>query len=274
MKAFAMHLGFEFRFGIRNKTLLLMNYLFPLGLYALLGSLMGEINPGFLTTVIPAMSLFAIMSGALLGMPDTLVNARNAGIFRSYKINGVPVLSLLTIPVITSMLHALLVTAIIAVTAPLIFGGQAIVNWAGFLLVFLVAAFALAGAGALIGVVSSNSRMTVLLSQLVFLPSMILGGLMLPVSILPAALAKVALLLPTSYAMDAFSALAMGQAATHPWWSLAILASGGTVAFGTAALLVSWDPRNATRRAPVAWAALAVVPYMAGLVASFWTASA
>lgn len=122
MKAFAMHLGFEFRFGIRNKTLLLMNYLFPLGLYALLGSLMGEINPGFLTTVIPAMSLFAIMSGALLGMPDTLVNARNAGIFRSYKINGVPVLSLLTIPVITSMLHALLVTAIIAVTAPLIFG--------------------------------------------------------------------------------------------------------------------------------------------------------
>jgi len=116
--------------------------------------------------------------------------------------------------------------------------------------------------------------MTVLLSQLVFLPSMILGGLMLPVSILPAALAKVALLLPTSYAMDAFSALAMGQAATHPWWSLAILASGGTVAFGTAALLFSWDPRNATRRAPVAWAALAVVPYMAGLVASFWTASA
>lgn len=97
MKAFAMHLGFEFRFGIRNKTLLLMNYLFPLGLYALLGSLMGEINPGFLTTVIPAMSLFAIMSGALLGMPDTLVNARNAGIFRSYKINGVPVPAQLTI---------------------------------------------------------------------------------------------------------------------------------------------------------------------------------
>ena len=24
-----MHLSFEFRFGIRNKTLLLMNYLFP-----------------------------------------------------------------------------------------------------------------------------------------------------------------------------------------------------------------------------------------------------
>jgi ABC-2 type transport system permease protein len=116
--------------------------------------------------------------------------------------------------------------------------------------------------------------MTVLLSQLVFLPSMILRGLMRPVSILPAVLAKVALLLPTSHAMDAFSALAMGQAATHPLWSLAILASGGTVAFGTAALLFSWDPKNPTRRARDAWAALAVVPYLAGLAASFWTASA
>lgn len=274
MKAFAMHLGFEFRFGIRNKTLLLMNYLFPLGFYALLGALMGEINPGFLTTMVPAMSLFAIMTGALLGMPDTLVNARNAGIFRSYKINGVPAMSLLTIPVITSMLHALLVTAIIAITAPLIFGGQAIVNWAGFLLVFLVSAFALAGAGALIGVVSSNSRMTVLLSQLVFLPSMILGGLMLPLSILSPALAKVALLLPTSYAMDAFSSLAMDQPALHPWWSLAILAAGGAAAFGMALFLFSWDPRNATRRAPVAWALLALVPYVAGLVASFSNATA
>jgi ABC-2 type transport system permease protein len=269
MKAFAMHLGFEFRFGIRNKMLLLMNYLFPLGFYALLGALMGEINPGFLTTMVPAMSLFAIMTGALLGMPDTLVNARDAGILRSYKINGVPAMSLLTIPVITSMLHALVVTAIIAVTAPLIFGAQAIVNWAGFVLVFLVSAFALAGAGALIGVVSSNSRMTVLLSQLVFLPSMILGGLMLPLSILPPALAKVALLLPTSYAMDAFSAQAMDQPALHPWWSLAILAAGGAVAFGMALFLFSWDPKNATRRAPAVWGLLVLVPYVAGLVASF-----
>ncbi|MDH6236743.1 ABC transporter permease [Cryobacterium sp. CG_9.6] len=274
MSAFAMHLGFEFRFGLRNKTLLLMNYLFPLGVYALLGALMGEINPGFLLTVIPAMSLFAIMSGALLGMPDTLVNARNAGIFRSYKINGVPALSLLTIPLITSMVHALLVTMIIAVTAPLIFGGQAIVNWGGFLLVFVVSAFALAGIGALIGVVSSNSRVTVLLSQLVFLPSMILGGLMLPVSILPTGLDTVAMLLPTSYAMDAFSALALGQVATQPWWSLAILTAGGAVAFGLAALLFSWDPRNATRRAPVAWSALAALPYVTALAVSSMSASA
>ena len=269
MSAFAYHFGFEFRVGIRNKTLMLMNYLFPLGCYVMFGALLGSINPGFLQTIVPAMSVFAVLSGALLGMPDTLVSAREAGIFRSYKINGVPALSILAIPVLTSMLHALLVTVIIALTAPMLFDGAAPVNWAGFLLAFLVAAFAFAGVGALIGVVSTSSRMTVLFSQLVFLPSMILGGLMLPFSMLPPALAKVALVLPTTYAMDAFGGLAMGQASsTHSWLSIAILAAGGLMAFGLAVFLFSWDSKNATRRAHPALAALAWLPYVIGMLLS------
>ena len=33
MNAFTNHFSFEFRTGIRDKTLLLTNYLFPIGLY-------------------------------------------------------------------------------------------------------------------------------------------------------------------------------------------------------------------------------------------------
>lgn len=267
MNAFAHHLGFEFRVGIRNKTLMLMNYLFPLGCYILFGALMGSVNPGFLKTIVPAMSLFAVMGGALLGMPSALVTAREAGIFRTYKINGVPALSILIIPVLTSMLHALLATIIIAATAPALFDGQAPANWLGFLLVFLASAFAFAGLGTLIGVVSGDARLTVLYSQLVFLPSMILGGLMLPSSMLPPAMARLGLLLPTTYAMDAFGGLAMGQAdGLHPWLSLAILAAAGLLALGLSVYLFSWDSKNATRRGHPALALLAWLPYAAGLV--------
>jgi ABC-2 type transport system permease protein len=269
MNAFAYHFSFELRVGIRNKALMLMNYLFPLGCYLMFGALMGSINPGFLQTIVPAMSIFAVLGGALLGMPDTLVSAREAGILRTYKINGVPALSILVIPVLCSMLHALLVTVVIALTAPALFHGTAPVNWAGFFFVFLVAAFACAGIGALIGVISSSTRLTVLFSQVVFLPSMILGGLMLPFSTLPAGLAKVALLLPTTYAMDAFGGLAMGRiSGTRPWLSMAVLAAGGLMAFGLAVLLFSWDSKNATRRAHPALAALAWLPYVIGMLLS------
>jgi len=270
MKAFAIHFGLDFRIGIRNRALMLMNYLFPLGCYLLFGALLGQVNPAFLVTIVPAMAVFAIMSAALLGMPDTLVSARNAGIFRSYKINGVPALSILTVPVLGSMVHAFFVTVVIAASAPLLFHGHSPVNWLGFFVVFLASAFAISGAGALIGVISSNTRSTVLLSQLVFLPSMILGGLMVPASILPETLAKVARLLPTSYAMDAFAGLAMSDGAVAAaWTALAILLAAGVIAFGLAVLLFSWDPSNSTRRAHPALALLALVPYLAGLALSY-----
>jgi len=45
MNAFINHFAFEFRTGIRNKQLLLMNYLFPLGFYLMMGVVMAEIIP-------------------------------------------------------------------------------------------------------------------------------------------------------------------------------------------------------------------------------------
>ncbi len=80
MKAFIHHFKFEFLAGIRNKQLLLLNYLFPLGFYLMLGFIMVEINPPFRENVVPAMVIFGILSATLLGIPDPLVNARENGI--------------------------------------------------------------------------------------------------------------------------------------------------------------------------------------------------
>jgi len=162
MNAFANHFSFEFHTGIRDKTLLLMNYLFPLGLYAMMGLLMAELNPPFVETMIPAMIIIAIMSGTVLSLPNPLVTAREASIFRSYKINGVPATSILTIPALTTILHMVVVAVIITATAPLFFSAPPPVNWPGFILFFLLAAFAHAGLGMLISVISSSTSAVVL----------------------------------------------------------------------------------------------------------------
>ena len=204
MNAFANHFSFEFRTGIRDKTLLLMNYLFPIGLYIMLGILMSELNPPFMDTMIPAMIIIAIMSGTVLSLPNPLVAAREAGIFRNYKINGVPAISILAIPALTTILHMVIVAVVITATAPEFFGAPPPINWLGFVLFFLLASFAHAGLGMLISVISSSTRSIVLWSQLIFLPSMMIGKLMIPYSMLPGALGKIALLLPATHAMNAF----------------------------------------------------------------------
>jgi ABC-2 type transport system permease protein len=267
MNAFVQHFSFEFRTGLRNKDLLLLNYLFPLGFFLMMGFLMGGINPLFLETMIPAMVIFGILTGAILGLPNPLVEAREAGIFRSFKINGVPALSILVIPALTTMFHGIILAIIITAVAPLLFVTPLPVDWPGFALVTVVTAFACVGLGALIGVISDNARVTILWSQLIYLPSMMLGGMMVPTSMLPASMARLSALLPASHAMQAYLGLAYQRTTQwSPWAALAVLALGGLLAFTAAVYLFSWDSQNSTRRGHPALALLALVPYVAAVL--------
>lgn len=267
MTAFTAHFIVEFRTGIRNRTLLLMNYLFPLAFYAFVGAIMTQINPLFTPQLIPAMILFAAIVTTILGLPDPLVSARESGIFRAYKVNGVPAASILTIPAVSTLMHTSLVALIILVTAPVFFDAPAPSNYLWLLLVFLATMFALAGLGVLIGVVSPSSRTTILLSQAIFLPSMLLGGLMVPFDMLPDGIARVAMIFPATHAMNALMGLAMGaEVGMDPVRSVLLLVVGGLLAFGLALYLFSWDSKNSERRASPLLALLAVVPYLFALL--------
>ncbi len=162
-----------------------------------------------------------------------------------------PKLNILAITALSTSLHLIIVTIVVCVTAPLLFDAPTPVNWGNFAIVFLATLIACAGLGVLIGVISPNSRATILLSQLIFLPSMLIGGMMVPYSLLPRVAQMVAQLLPTSHAMNAFKGLAMGQTADFsPWGSVIVLLAGGVVAFGLAYILFRWDNQHTTSIMP------------------------
>lgn len=264
--AFAYHFSFEFYTGLRNKTLLMMIYLLPLGFHFMMGLMMVDINPFFQETMIPAMVIFAILSGMILGLPQPLVESREAGIFRSFKINGVPASSILIIPALSALIHTVITAVIITVTGFLFFKAPLPQDWAAFALIFLLLAFSCSGLGVLIGVISSSSRVTVLWSQLIYLPSMMAGGLMVPASMLPETLARGARLLPASYGMDAFKAMAMGATLEYqPVWALVILFAAGVLAFALSLYLFSWDSKNTSQRNPLL-ALLVLVPFILGVI--------
>ncbi len=267
MTAYWNHLGFEFKCGLRNSSQLLMNYLFPLGFYAMMGLVMTAINPLFKETMVPAMVVLCTMSATILGLPGPLVEGREAGVYRSFKINGVPAFAILATPGLATIVHVLIVAVLITVSAPALFGGAAPVDWIAFAAVTLVTVFTFGAIGALIGVVAKDARATVLWSQLIFLPSMLLGGLMMPLSLLPASMARVAGLLPPAHAMQAYVGLAFRQATVFdPLRSLLVLAASGVIAFALAVYLFNWDSHNNARRGHPLMALLVLVPYVAAIL--------
>lgn len=266
MRAFANHFSFEFRTGIRDKTLLLMYYLFPLGLYVLLALLMKSINTGFFEILIPAMVVISVLISNILGLPTPLVKSREDGIFRSYKINGVPASSIVIIPTLTTTLHTIIVSVIITLTGFFIFNAPLPTNWITFILIFLLTNFALSGLGVLIGIVSSSSRATILWSQLIFLPSMIIGGFMIPSSLLPFVLKKIGILLPSTHVINLFKYYAYNKSIEYnPLWSIVILLLSGIISFGLAIYLFNWDNQNKTRRGHPAFGFLVMLPYIVGV---------
>jgi ABC-2 type transport system permease protein len=243
-----------------------MNYLFPLAFYAMMGLVMTQINPGFKDLLIPSMVILVGMTSMVLGMPGPMVEMREAGVFRSFKINGVPSLSILVIPALTTMIHALIVSVIICLTAPAFFKGLAPTNWLAFTLITLAGSFTFGTIGMLIGVVSNSARATVFFSQIIFVPSFLLGGMMVPMSLLPASVRPIAGLLPTSHIMQAYTGYAFGQAtAFNPLSSIIILIASGIIAFGLAIYLFNWDSRNNSRRGTPWMGLLVLVPYIIGM---------
>ncbi|MGB9552998.1 MAG: ABC transporter permease [bacterium] len=266
MKAFFTHFSFEFHKGLRDPSLLLMNYLFPLAFYLVISLLMVQLNPYFRANIIPAMIIFVALTSLVLGLPNPLVSSREAGIFRTYRVNSVPTLNMLLIPALATSIHTLVASLLVTFTAPLLFQAPLPSNWGGFLVFLLLTIFLMAGLGVLIGTISFNTRMTILWSQLVFLPSIMIGGLMIPRSALKGFLARIGGLWPSTYSMELYNSLAGGSGPSRTiWLSIGVLLLGGLLAFFLARLLFSWDSQNRSRKASSWIALLILVPFLVGM---------
>jgi len=268
MNAFVYHFLFEFRTSIRKRSTLAVNYLLPLGLYAMMGLIIAPIHPDFLETIIPSMVGVAVMSATILSLPEPLVTAREAGIFRSYKINGVPASSILVIPALTTMIHTIVVTIIITITAPLLFNALLPVNWPGFVITVIMMVFACAGLGMLISVISPSSQIALLWANVIFIPSMMLSGMTgLPTRMLPVVIRKISQLLPATQGMNAFRGIAQNLSADFdPVGSLIILMISGILSFVLAIYLFNWDRHNATQRGHPLFGLIVLLPNVVGII--------
>jgi ABC-2 type transport system permease protein len=267
MKAFFVHLAYEFHAGVRNKSLLFMLYLFPLLLYLLLGSLMAAMNPTFRESMIPSMCTIAILTATMMTLPGPLEVACETGILRSYKINGISAASILLIPTLAAFCHFIVMGTIITVTAPILFGAPLPVNWPYFILISLLMFLTSAGIGMLIAIISTSTQMVMLLVQIIFVPAMMLGGLMFPHAGLPKTLGKIAMLLPTTYSMNAMRSLVLDQPVDlNVSWSIIILLVSGVLSFGLSLYLFKWDIHEYNKLRSTSMALIAVLPYVAGML--------
>lgn len=237
MKALVKHLLVQFKIDIRERGTLMTYYLIPLVFYIFMGTVFTAVNPLAKNTLAASMAIFSATMGAVLGTPVPVVKMRESGVLRAYRVSGIPEWAVPVIHGISAFLHLLMVSFFIMITAPVFFGAGHPKNYAAYFLVLIILLCSTIALGILIGAVARNQSITVLLSQAVFLPTVVLSGIMFPTSMLPAPFRFLGRLLVGTYAMEAFSGLAYGLPTEVPAEiSILIAACIGIMASGLALL--------------------------------------
>jgi ABC-2 type transport system permease protein len=182
------------------------------------------------------MTIFAVTVGAVLGLPTPIVKLRETGVLRAFRVNGIPNHKVLLVQAISAFLHLSLVSIIILVTAPVIFDAGVPKNYIAYFITLLVLIFTSIALGLIIGVMVSDQSMATMLSQAIFLPSLLLSGIMFPASMLPKFLRWLGQIFPATHAMHSFTGMAFnyGQANYSGVLDLTLILLIGILAGGIA----------------------------------------
>ena len=219
MKAFLYSISLQWRLDIRSKTLLITCYLVPLLFFALMGGIFTSVTPGAETTLIQSMTVFGVTMGALIGLPPSLVEIYGSDIRKVYGANGIPSCSGLLLTGLSAYIHLFLMSLILYVAAPVAFDARLPerpgLYFAG-LAVFIAVSLAVAG---IIGLAVRDPAKTPMFSILIFLPSVMLSGIMFPAELLPDALRAVGNLFPAAWG---FRLMADGGFTFENLWPLLI----------------------------------------------------
>lgn len=208
MSAAAIQIVTQFRMDVRDRGTLLVFYAVPLAFYLVVGAVFSAANPEIIPILSATMVVFSVSMGAFIGIPPTLVKLRESGTLRAYQVSGIPIRAVILSIGVSALAHLSIVSAVIAVTAPLLFGAELPGSAIGFVAVLTALLVCSVAVGLLIGAVCTTQSMAMMVSQAVFMPTLLLSGIMFPAHLLPTALAPLGEILPATHAMHAFNALA------------------------------------------------------------------
>lgn len=201
MKAFIYTLYLKSKLDIKSAEMLITYYLVPLMFFGVMGAVFTSINPESKETLIASMSIFAITMGAFIGTPSGLLPYFSNDMRKSFKCAGIPLGTIVTTTLISGFINLLIVSFIIFLVSPVAFGGErpenVFVHLMGISLFLIVSLLV----GITLGLYTKSSSKLTMLSQIVFLPSLMLSGIMFPADMLPKPLEYFGYIFPSTSAM-------------------------------------------------------------------------
>ncbi|TVP96186.1 MAG: ABC transporter permease [Acholeplasmatales bacterium] len=206
MRALLYTFYLKTKLDLRNAEILISYYAVPLVFFAIMGSVFTTIMPDAFETIFQTMTIFTVTMGAFIGTPATMTQYVGDMMRKTLKSAGIPLYALVLSTFVSGVINLIVVTLIIALGSTVFFNATGPQNIGVFLAGYPLFLGATLSMGILLGLYARNSARLAMYSQALFLPSLLLSGIMFPAEMLPSVLRTVGFLFPARHAMQLFTA--------------------------------------------------------------------
>ncbi len=247
MTVLAHQLGFEQRIFWRSREAAVFVFIFPLLLYALLGSVYGDEIDGVPAADVLLAGLFGYGAAATAfgGLAITIVIRREAGVLKRLRATPLPPRTYLAAVLLSTLVTFALQAVGLLVLGGVAFGASMPANWLGFAgaIVLGVACFASLGLGAA-SLIRSDEGVSAIVNVIV-LPMAFLSGSFGPTDEFPEVLQAVAEVLPLTPFLEIANGVYLdGDSLFADPAALAIVAAWGVAGMLVALRRFSWMPQE------------------------------
>jgi len=272
MKLYLAFIAYDVRLALRYRTAVILNYLFPIGIFVIFGEIFGTHRPpgataamttAYTGTFLNLSLIIGALGNGLWGAGMRAVMERESGVLRRFRVAPISALPLLLSSIASGVALFLPLVFVLALLSFLRYGMGVPKAWPVLLLFLALGLIAFRSIGLIVAAVANSTQETTVLAQLLFMPMLILSGATVPLMFFPAWLRGISKFIPSHQLLKICQAVWLG------WPSLQVtgLAITAMVVASVLGVFVSlklfrWDKEEKIRpRAKLAVAAV-LLPFL------------
>ena len=199
MSGFLYGVMLQWKLDIRSKSLLVTCYVIPLIFFLLMGGIFTSVMPDMRSTLVQSMIVMCVSMGAFIGLPPSLIETYGSDISKVYKANGVPIYLGLVTMFLSAFVHLMIACAVITLLSPILFKAVLPAQLPVFFFALAIYMIVSLSIGSILGLTIKNQAKQIMIAQLLFLPSLMLSGIMFPIDLLPGFLEMAGRISPASF---------------------------------------------------------------------------
>ncbi len=270
IKGLWLHFKLTMGLNCRSGRTLAYGYLVPVLFLLGFGSIFRGGQPLLLDQMGQILTI-TILGGACLGMPTALVAEREQGLWRRFELLPIPVNALLSSVLLARLCIVALAVILQMVLAHYLYGTPYPLHPGQFLLAYAIVIFPFLGLGLIVTALASDVPSVQALGQCLFLPMILIGGVGVPLVLLPEWAQILASFMPGRYAVEVLQATYHeGQGLAEVPFSIIALLTIGLASTVAGLGLIRWEgARRLTARSSM-WVVIALLTWAGTGATALW----